>query len=284
MLKRFGLVNELRTSKNVRRVNMSINNKVNSIKINKVDINIPKHKFVNKDPLKHKSLCIFLQLHNDKITPEIINNVSLIYKYHEDFDVYITVIKEESISLINKLIERLKWKDNVVRIDVFGNRGMDIGAFLWQFERVDKNYGCVLKLHTKTIDNWRKHLINPFLKSDLVKYIKILNEDKSYGWIGAKHLLVSKESHESVMTRDMEISVFDRHSNVNERYFIGGSVFMIRFDILKEMVSNPSIKEYSRKCYEETPVGWVKHKLPHSFERFILFYSNMRGYKYLGIS
>lgn len=277
MLKRFGLVNNTRNVRNVINPFMYLGSGSKGAKSGNYK------KYINKDPLKNKSLCILLQLHNDKITPEIIDNVSSVYKYHEDFDVYITVIKEESIALINKLTEKLRWKDNIVRIELFGNRGMDIGAFLWQFERIDKTYGCVLKFHTKTMDSWRRNMIKPFLKSEFVRYVCMLNEDKKYGWIGSKNLLVSKESHENIMTRDMEMSVFNRHSSANERYFIGGSIFMIRFDILKEMLMNCSVKEYSRKCYEETPIGWVKHKIPHSFERFILFYSNMKGYKYLGI-
>jgi len=279
MLKRFGLVNNISKIRSIKMKDV----KMKDIKDIKDIKYIKDIKDVNNDPLKDKSRCIFLQLHNDKITPEIIQNVSTIHKYHEDFDVYITVIKEESIALINKLVDKLKWKDNIVRIDLFGNRGMDIGAFLWQFERAEKRYGCVLKFHTKSVDSWRRYMTHPFLKPEIVKYIQSLNKDNNNGWIGSKYLLVSKESHESVMTRDMEMSVFGRHSNDKERYFIGGSIFMIRFDILREMLSHPSIKEYSRKCYEEMPIGWVKHKIPHSFERFILFYSNMKGFKYMGI-
>lgn len=228
-----------------------------------------------------KSLCIFLQLHNDIITPEIINDVNNIYNYYKDFDVYITVIKESSITLINQLVSNLEWKNNIVSIDVFFNRGMDIGAFLWQLERIKKRYLCLLKFHTKTDSMWRRNMIDPFISENIKNYINELgNLNNNIGFIGAKKLFSSQEWREFTITREIEKSSFKRITHFFERRFIAGSIFMINFEIIIKMLNNYSINKFVKSCYTNMPIGRVNDNIPHSFERFICYYPILLGLRY----
>jgi len=228
-----------------------------------------------------KSLCIFLQLHNDLITPEIIEDVNNIYKNYKDFDVYITVINKSSIDLINSLLSNTEWKDNVITIDLFFNRGMDIGAFLWQLERINKRYKCLLKFHTKTDKDWRRKMIEPFITDNIKNYIEELGDlNNKIGFIGAKKLFSKEEWKEFSITRNIEKSSFNRVTHFFERRFIAGSVFMINFDIIMNMIKNHSINKFVKSCYTNMPIGRVNDNIPHSFERFICYYPILLGLRY----
>lgn len=228
-----------------------------------------------------KPLCIFLQLHNDNITPEIIDDIDKIYKKYKNFDVYITVINKSSIDLIFKLVENLEWKNNIISIDLFYNRGMDIGAFLWQLEKVKKRYGCLLKFHTKTNNDWRRKMIDPFIDGNISMYVDELSNIKNkIGFIGSKKLFSKEEWKEFTITRNIEKTSFNRITHPFERRFIAGSIFMINFDIIMKMIHHHGINKYVKSCYTNMPIGRVIDNLPHSFERFICYYPILLGLRY----
>jgi hypothetical protein len=232
-----------------------------------------------------KDLCIFAQLHNDSITPEILDIISDIYKSIQDFDIFITIIDEKSEDLIKNHIKNEKWAENIKNIELFNNRGMDIGAFLWQIEKLNikkDDYLCLLKLHTKTDKTWRDDMLRPF-KQNIDKYIKNFRNNEKLGMIGSHNRLCNFEFDEIVITRSIEFAVLNRLTTIEERKFIAGSVFMIRFNVIVDLLKEKNIDEFIKICYTEMPIGRCEHNVPHSFERFLCYYTNTKKLKIVGI-
>jgi hypothetical protein len=239
------------------------------------------------DPSK-KELCLFLQLHNDKITPEILNNVDEVYHHYPNFDVYITVIKESSLGFVEEAIKSKKWVDSVKRIDMFKqNRGMDIGAFLWQLDQVRKTpheYAALLKFHTKSMHSWRREMIQPFINKNIGTHIHHLKENPEVGLMGVTtRMYLNLEYGEARYLREMERAVFGRNSAPGERGFIGGSVFLVNYKSLCEMMAEEALRKYIEECYNKAPIGWCADGIPHAFERFISYYMLMKSKKILGV-
>lgn len=239
------------------------------------------------DPSK-KELCIFLQLHNDKITPELLNHVDEIHSYIPEFDVYITTLSEKSSSFVEESLKSRAWVDAVKRIDVFKqNRGMDIGAFLWQLDQVRKTpheYTALLKFHTKSESRWRREMILPFTKPIIAHHVQHIKQNPEVGIMGvSSRMYLNLEYQESRYLREMERSVFGRYSNPGERGFIGGSVFLVNYKYMNEMMGEPGLRAYIEDCYTKVPIGWCTGHIPHAFERFIAYYLSMKSKKILGV-
>jgi len=239
------------------------------------------------DPSK-KELCLFLQLHNDEITPEILNNVDEVYHHYPNFDVYITVIKDRSLGFVEEAIKSRKWVDSVKRIDLFRkNRGMDIGAFLWQLDQVrttPHEYVALLKFHTKSAHGWRREMIQPFTTKNIGTHVNHLKQTSAVGLMGvSSRMYLNNEYGEARYLRDMEKAVFGRFSAPGERGFIGGSVFLANYKLLCEMMAEAGLRQYIEDCYNKAPIGWCADGIPHAFERFISYYMLMNAKKILGV-
>jgi hypothetical protein len=165
---------------------------------------------------------------------------------------------------------------------------MDIGAFLWQLNQVRKTpheYTALLKLHTKSSHSWRREMIKPFTKPLITQHIQHLKLHPEVGMMGvASRMYLNLEYGEAGRLRDMEQKVFGRYSTPRERGFIGGSVFLVNYKYLCEMMEEEGLKQIIEDCYTKTPIGWCTDHIPHAFERFISYYLAMKNKKILGVS
>ena len=90
--------------------------------------------------------------------------------------------------LQNKIISFYKNKDITPIITKYVNKGMDICGFFHQIEYIINNkinIDFILKIHTKSNDEWRNHLINPICasKENVKKCIDLLINDDNVGCI-----------------------------------------------------------------------------------------------------
>lgn len=242
-------------------------------------------------PIK-KELAVFVQMHNTVLLDELFSNISEIYSSmidkKMDMDVYITVVTETDYQkVIDKAIGQ-KWYSVLKRIDLFtSNRGMDIGQFFYQLEKViytPVQYISLLKLHSKTDDRWRKEMITPFLNGNTPVMVNKMIDEPKFAIIGADSLVCRNlEFKESVYTREIEQAVFNRFSEPGERLFIAGSTFMIRYSVLKDFMNEEGVKYWTKRCYTDSPIGRCFDDIPHAFERFIGYYPIMKRLLVYGI-
>ena len=102
-------------------------------------------------------------------------------------------------------------KELCVFLQHHNDKIMDIGAFLWQLDKVRKlpiDYDVLLKIHTKSDPSWRRKMITPFVK-DITSAVKYVQTESSIIGESAYH---NYEFRESEFLRNMEKDVFGRIS------------------------------------------------------------------------
>ena len=227
---------------------------------------------------------IFLQLHNMTQLQEWKNAIVRVCGYLSTYqvDVYFTVLKQTDCATVHS--EFADVSCTVKAVDVFHNRGMDIGGFLWQLDRHMAEiksipYVAVLKFHSKSHRDWRVGMVQPFLSAKLPEWLTEM-QHRNLSWIGARGFAWRVECSEQRLTRDMERRTFGRWSMPHERIFVAGSIFMISWPLLREIVTHPQLRYAIVACYQHTPVGRCNSDWPHAFERFFAFYGNMKRMPY----
>ncbi len=230
---------------------------------------------------------IFLQLHNMSQLQEWKNVIHRVCGYLSMYqvDVYVTVLKQTDCPTVHSEFADLAC--TIKAVDVFHNRGMDIGGFLWQLDRHMSElktipYVAVLKFHSKTHRDWRVGMVQPFLSPKLPDWLKEMQQ-RNISWIGARNFAWRIECSEQRLIRDMERRTFGRWSMPHERVFIAGSIFMMSWPLLREMMNNPQLRYAIVACYQNTPVGRCNSDWPHAFERFFAYYGNMKRMPNKGI-
>lgn len=237
-------------------------------------------KQIDQDTPVNGSLAVFLQLHNMEQLDEWTEYLLTLQTFHS-FDLFVTVLQPENVDQVSKKMSSLSLR----AIDVFHNRGMDIGGFLWQAKNhlsALSSYDAVLKLHTKTDKGWRMAISQCFLSPRLTEWVNALHS-KRYGWMGARSYLTRSEWAEQDKTRKLEMGAFRRVSSPLQRIFVAGSMFLLRADRLRELLLHPGLNKMVESCYLTTPVGRAVDDWPHAFERFLLIFCSMHGDKYLAI-
>lgn len=186
----------------------------------------------------------------------------------------------------NEIVDKLKSFNKEVKIVYVENKGVDIGGFLQVLKIVDPTTDLILKLHTKkgiglpenpsipvkrkgmewSIQigkEWFKGLIEGVL-SDEKKVNSIIERfkiDKKCGMVGYK-LYNSLNGCENEIVK--LFNLFQLDDSCFKNYFIGGTMFWVRYEILKKYFTPDSID----KIINELPVGY--HSTPtsmHAIER-----------------
>lgn len=176
------------------------------------------------------------------------------------FDLYITLCDE--VEDISKDILKSFPSANITK---YPNKGQDIGPFLKVIKDIrHKDYDYLIKLHTKKCEydlnlgnNWRDQLVNSLISSDrkIKENISTLKQTE-YKMCGSKKWLLGNNS------------------------FIGGTMFMVDFKILTNVLTDELID----KWYAKIPCGYVQagsftHKLERLLGKIILD----KGYKIKGV-
>jgi lipopolysaccharide biosynthesis protein len=165
-------------------------------------------------------------------------------------------------------------------------RGCDTGAFLLQIDallRSNKNYDYVFKIHTKSnnliFNDWINQLLEKTAGSskNVSKVIKLFDKDPNIGMIGGKRW---------ILTRKINFQYFyDICQRCNIRtngHFVGGTIFWIRFSILKKCFDPSRIhieQEYSLCEYGKPS----EPSYTHAWERIFGLLVSTEGYQIKGV-
>jgi len=132
-----------------------------------------------------KKIGILFQIANLKVWNKM---KDLIDNFKNDF-ILMTHFNQDLLTEneIEQIVMYYKKKNINCIITKFKNKGMDIGGFFKQIEYIINNnlkFDYILKIHTKSNDQWRSHLVDPICSSkNIVDKCINLFQDPNVGLI-----------------------------------------------------------------------------------------------------
>jgi len=143
-------------------------------------------------------------------------------------------------------IEYIRFKFPTCEIRVNDDVGFDIGSFFLYLKYCkDENitYDYVIKIHTKSDDNERDKLIKPLLGSvNRIKLMFDMLNDTEIGLIGSKECMFYNHDKLAKNNKNHLIQLMNKFNlNISHNKmirFVGGTVFLIRFNILQNMFND----------------------------------------------
>ena len=276
---------------NLNNVNSLIENKKSNIKLLEDEIvelknfKVSHYKEISKLKSKKQSisipnrnLAVMVHVYNLAIYEDI---YSYIKKLHNlDFDLYInlasnnnkTFEKPEYKKFISKLNE-IDVCDNLY-ITYSDNKGMDIGGFLTSYIKMidlGLNYNSIIKIHTKSNDNWRFAMLYALLGTESIinNNLKLIKSE-SVGMIGNDLIplqsIVNRNSFRYINTY---LKLFNITYN-NQGHFVPGTIFWIKGSILRNYFNKQKLIT-SYNSFQQDYCGSKENRKegrPHAFERF----------------
>lgn len=166
---------------------------------------------------------------------------------------------KKHLEIANK-IRKFKVDSNIFYTS---NVGMDIGGFLQAYKRIDDDRNLILKIHTKKClgsfekisydinrygferakkygESWFDDLMGGVLKSN-EQIDRIINEfrvNKNCGMVGYKKYNNYKKNSAYIQKI---LQHFSLDVNLMESYFVGGTIFWVRKDILDKYLTNKQV-------------------------------------------
>ena len=224
-------------------------------------------------PAKHKIAIVLHVYYVDlwNFFKEKLDNLNI------DFDLYITLCEE--VKTVNFLSHTISNSFPSAKIFKFPNKGQDIGPFLQVFKEIrNKDYDFLIKLHTKKSKydlplgkKWRESLVNNLINSDSIikKNIAFL-QNSDFKMCGSEDWLIDS---------NIEVSR-KRFLNGDYYEFIGGTMFMVDFQVYKQFLTDKMIDTW----YKKMPKGYVKdYSFAHDVERLLGKIIIDSGYKIKGL-
>jgi lipopolysaccharide biosynthesis protein len=181
-------------------------------------------------------------------------------------------------------------------IDVSINKGVDVGGFLNTFKKIDTDTDLIIKIHTKkgigsesvqsnsvkrngltvamkSANRWFHNMMVGVLKDDN-SVNKIINEFKTNQKCG----MVGFKLFDSIGPNKNEIIKILNLININKNLiggdFIGGTIFWVKYDILKKYLTDKTIDT----ILESMSDGYVIEPSPqHAMERIFGYMVKSEG-------
>ena len=197
-----------------------------------------------------KSVLVICHIGNFDVFEKMRHYVSFVNSINNDYnvDLFFNLIQDVTSSDIVKLNTYFP----EANITVSDNYGFDIGSFyhiLNVIKEKNINYDYVLKIHTKSDDAKRFNVINSITSSPekIVEILKNLDNHPEIGCISSKESFQTDDFIERTRNKNhlnTLLNEFGLRENTNKP-FPAGSMFWIRFDILKEVYMK---KDLMRIC------------------------------------
>lgn len=210
------------------------------------------------------AICFHLGYANrfNEFTPYIDNVLSL---YPQTTDLYISYRED----IDPRTICQSKYP-NAVYFKCL--RGCDIGAFLLvidHFLRAKKQYHFIFKLHTKTnnpvFPHWKEELLEPIAGSteQVKKVISTFEQHPDIGMIGGPKWILKQDLKDPIYK-----SLIKKYSLPEDGYFVGGTIFWVRFNLIRDFFNRPFIRQQLPLEYFKCELGKPSEpSYTHSWER-----------------
>ncbi len=203
------------------------------------------------------------------------------------FDCYVSTDTESKRALIEKTM-RASCKAGQVKVEVFENRGRDVGPFLVQIQPVFDRYDYLCHIHskkTKTNDHgneWRKYNFRHLFgcKENIRQIIREFEKDPNLGMIMPETYPVLENQAVWGGNRDGVSDLLRRMGFSpdlpNEPVFPAGNMFWARSKALKPIFD---LKLTQKDFPEEA--GQVNATIAHQIERCWVYMLRENGYTWL---
>lgn len=225
----------------------------------------------------NKKLCVVLHLYYQDLWEWFLPYLQNI---NFDFDLYVSLCNEHSPVDITEIIKQQFPNAEIVS---FANKGMDVAPFLWFMNFMIQNkkqYDCILKLHSKKSlahgyelgERWRKDLVNALLLNNFIfdKYahdcvhtnLKMVG---SQNWVLPQKLIGYEQNY------------FSQPINFDEYKFVGGTMFLANFNLIKDWFIEERIYD---KFYNEFQDGYIGDgSIAHEIERILGCLVRLKGFE-----
>ena len=276
---------------NLNTINSLIKNKENNISLlekelldlknTKVSYYKEISKLKNRNENKNqttRNLAVMVHIYNLSIWDDIYSYIKNLGNI--EFDLYVNLAssdennfqKLEYRNFINKLS-----KINICQnfyLTFSDNRGLDIGGFIISYTKMidlGLNYNSIIKIHTKSNDNWRFAMLYALLGTESIinNNLDLIKKEK-VGMIGNDLIpLLSIVNKNSFRFISVYMNIFNVQFN-NRGHFVPGTIFWIKGSILKHYFNKKNLNT----CYNSFQKDYCGSKenrregRPHAFERF----------------
>jgi hypothetical protein len=232
---------------------------------------------------KEKNIGIFVHIFNVDLYDEIEGYIKNIKNFGFEFDLIINIsvnnnndLKKDKYQKIIEKINKLELNTcEMLHLTYSDNRGMDIGGFFKSYINIlgkGINYKYILKLHTKTNNNWRFAMFYSLIGNEkIIKNNLLLLQNGKIGMIGNE--LIELKNNYANFNSYKFIGIYLKRFNVKytgKGHFIPGTCFWIKGEILEKYFNIENLTT----CYNEFEKDYCGSKInnregkPHAFERF----------------
>lgn len=193
-----------------------------------------------------------------------INNLLSIQSEKYTVQLYINIVDTISTNDINYI--KNKYPNIIILINK--NIGFDIASLFYVLKECKENnleFDYIIKIHTKTSDNDREHLIKPILgSSEQIHNILNLFQDNTIGLIGSLKKKFYNDNNIALHNKNHLQDLFKKY-NMNLSackvvQFIGGTMFWIRFDILKKIFLSYDFNDIISELNHDESLDWNWYK------------------------
>lgn len=277
-----------------------LNDNINKINNNIQNLNQKRNELINQYNynknnsliINNVNLCVCVHIFKVEIYYDIERYLINLKNADYNYDLYINIATNTEIELekieykeLLNALYKLK-KENTINnlfITYSDNRGMDIGGFMKSYIKILENginYKYLIKIHTKTNDNWRFALLYSLLgNKKLIDNNFNLLKNNNIGMVGNQTIplnwSINKNSYNYI---DIYMKQFNIPICV-EGNFVPGTIFIIKNEIFKKYFTKKDLE----KCYNDFKqdyCGFKENKTegkPHAFERFFGILVNHYG-------
>jgi lipopolysaccharide biosynthesis protein len=234
---------------------------------------------------RNKKVCVILHLYYLDLWEYFLYYLKYI---DGDVDLYVS-FAETNLEGINEVKDSINANFKNNNIYILPNRGMDVAPFLYilnDIKKMNKNYDCIVKLHSKKSlahsielgNRWRENLTTAIMGNTDVfnrNYNEVMNHPT--------HKMVSSRLWRIGQgTFGWEQNYFSEKIPDYFNYaFVGGTMFMVNFDLMMDWFVKDNIFD---RFYKEFPMGYVgDHSVAHQLERMLGLLVYLKGFNILGV-
>lgn len=233
---------------------------------------------MTKNSRRKIAICFHLGYVNrfDEFTPYIDHVIAVCPKY----DMYITYREDVPQETVEELCHAKYPTAQVVKVEL----GCDTGAFLLQVKSMldaKKEYDYIFKLHTKSnckvFPTWKEDLLDCIAGSTsrVRKVLRIFHKKPHVGQIGAKRWLLERDINYAPFRE-----ICDRNRINTKGYFVGGTIFWMRYRTIKKIFSRIDLASEYKLCEHGKP---PEPSYTHSWERIFGLINSTAHYRVKGI-